>query len=128
MASTTTRTYETVYILSPTVSEDDAATIHGKIDSVIKKFKGEVMVRDDWGSRNLAYTINDFTSGRYSIINYTGDPGVVSEIERHFRILSDVIRYSTVRLEPDYDYKLVKKQITNSEEEAKKAREQRRRY
>ena len=118
-------TYETYYIMKAGMSESDVATIHQKVDNVIEKFKGKLMTRDDWGMRELAYPIDKQTNGHVSIAVYTGNPGVVEEIERHFRILEDVIRFLTVRMEDGYDYALVKKQITNSEEEVKRAREQR---
>lgn len=119
------RAYETVYILDPGISEGDATTIHEKIDSVIAKFQGKLNVRDDWGTRQMAYPINDRSTGKYCIINYTGIPGVVAEIERHFKILPNIVRYSTVLVDREYDYSKVRKQIKTGEEEYKKNREQR---
>lgn len=123
MASTASYTYETVYILKPNVSESDASVIHQKIDNVISKFQGKLVVRDDWGLKDLAYEIDDVTNGRYVVIHYTGKGGVVEEIERHFKILDDVIRFITVRVADDYDYQKSKKQLAASEEENKRQRE-----
>jgi ribosomal protein S6 len=61
--------------------------------------------------------------GRYTVVNYQGKIGVVEEIERHFRILSEVIRYITVQVAADYDYTKIKKQMALAEEEIKKNRE-----
>ncbi len=117
--------YETVYILKSGISESDSQVIHQKIDNVIEKFSGKLHLRDDWGLRELAYDINDERSGRYCLAVYDGKPGVVEEIERHFKILDDVVRFLTVRVEPDYDYLNIKKQISAAEEEARKNREYR---
>lgn len=125
MSTASVRQYETVYILQPSISENVESTIHQKIDSVISKFKGKLSLRDEWGLKEMAYSINDYKNGKYVIINYSGTPGVVAEIERHFKILDDVIRFSTVRLEDDYEYNKVKKQIGHAEEESKRIREAR---
>ncbi len=118
-------TYETYYILKPGMTEADLTAIHDKVDTVISKFQGKLVNRDNWGVRELAYPIEKQTNGNVSIAVYTGNAGVVEEIERHFRILDDVMRFLTVRVPADYDYEKVKKQITQSEEEVKHAREQR---
>lgn len=125
MSTPSSHVYETVYILKPGITESDATTIHTKIDSVVSKFEGQLRMREDMGIRELAYPIHKEGSGRYSLIVYSGKRGVVEEIERHFRILDDVIRHMTLQVAEDYDYPKVKKQILHSEEEARKAREAR---
>ena len=129
--SVATNNYETVYILRPSLSDAQANEIHQKIDGVIAKFDGQLQGRDDWGVREMAYEIDDEKSGRYLVLGYTGKAGVVEEIERHFKISSDVIRYLTIAVEADYSYDKLKKQISLAEEEQKKnreARDQRKRF
>ena len=125
MSLTTTKSYETVYILKPSLSDDDAKVIHEKVDNVIAKFKGTVKAREDWGLNQLAYLVNDQTNGRYVVVNYNGEPGVVEEIERHFKIISDVMRFLTTVTPVGYDLEKLKKQIKVAEEEAKVAKEMR---
>lgn len=124
--ATAQATYETVYVLKPNLSESESSAVNEKVDSVISKFKGKLLHRDEWGQRELAYTIRHQTTGNYVIVNYTGDAGVVEEIERHFKISGLVIRYLTALTPENYDYAKVKKQIHFAEEEMKKAREMRR--
>lgn len=123
MSKSTTNRYETVYILKSGSPEADMEQIHSKVDKVIEKYDGKVIQRDNWGLNRLAYAINDETMGLYSVVVYQGKSGVVEEIERHFKILPEVIRYLTVQVEADYDYNKVKKQISAAEEEVRKNRE-----
>ncbi len=125
MSVVTLNNYETVYILKASLSESDANTIHTKIDNVITKFEGKLLGRDDWGVREMAYEIDDERSGRYLVLGYTGKSGVVEEIERHFKISPDVLRYLTIAVDANYSYDMVKKQIALAEEEIKKNREAR---
>ena len=112
-----------MYILRPGLSDSEAQNIHQKIDNVISKFQGVLKHREDAGIKELAYEIKKERSGRYSTIVYTGKGGVVEEIERHFRISDDVIRFLTVAQSADYDFNKVKQQILAAEEELRKNRE-----
>lgn len=125
MSTATLNNYETLYVLRASLSEADANAIHQKIDNVIAKFDGKLLGRDDWGVREMAYEIDDERSGRYLILGYTGKGGVVEEIERHFKISGDVLRYLTTAVDSEYSYDKVKKQIALTEEEMKKNRESR---
>ncbi len=123
MSYPSTNHYETVYILRSSINEANAGAIHAKVDSVIEKFNGAIKSRDDWGLRELAYPIEKEGMGRYNVVVYKGDSGVVEEIERHFKISSDVIRFLTVATPVDYDYAAAKNTIALAEEEMKKIRE-----
>lgn len=123
MATQAVSAYETIYILKPSLSEADTATIHQKVDAVVGKFQGQVTLRDDWGLKEMAYAIDDEGTGRYALVQYTGAPGVVEEIERHFKISPDVMRFMTIRTEKTYDYAKITAQILHAEEEVKKAKE-----
>jgi small subunit ribosomal protein S6 len=123
MSYPSTYTYETIYILRPGIADAEAQNIHQKIDAVISKFQGTLKHREDSGIKEMAYEIQNERSGRYSTIVYTGKGGVVEEIERHFKISDDVIRFLTVAQNSDYDFAKVKQQILAAEEEQKKNRE-----
>jgi len=123
MSVSSSHNYETIYVLKPNVGEGVLSTLNQKIDNVVAKFEGKLGGRDDWGNRELAYPIDHNTNGRYCVIHYTGNKGVVEEIERHFKILDEVIRFITVAVPADYNYENVKKQIHTVEEEYKKNRE-----
>ncbi len=116
-------TYETIYVVKSSLSDSSAGTIHQKVDQVIQKFDGKVKTREDWGLKEMAYPIDKQTHGKYAVVVYTGKQGVVDEIERHFKISDDVIRFLTVSVPADYDYGKYKKQSLMFEEEARKARE-----
>lgn len=123
MSYPSSHTYETIYVVKSSLSDSLASAIHQKVDQVIQKFEGQVRSREDWGLKEMAYPIEKQTHGRYALVVYSGKGGVVEEIERHFKISDDVIRFLTVSVPEDYDYGKYKKQSLMFEEEAKKARE-----
>lgn len=119
--------YETVYIFKSDISDTSAAAINEKIDAVIGRYAGQIKARDEWGLRELSYPIDRQTMGRYNVVVYSGTSGVVEEIERHFKILPEVIRFISVKVEEDYDYSKQIKAIKDAEEELKRVREMRKR-
>ena len=81
------REYELVYVIQPDAAEERETEIHGKIDDVITSAEGaEVLVRDDWGKRKLAYEIAKFQKGHYFLVEMLGDGKFVGELERGMRL------------------------------------------
>jgi small subunit ribosomal protein S6 len=52
---------------------------------------------DEWGMRELAYRIRHEYRGFYALIEYSGEPAVVRELERQLRLSDQVLRFLTVR-------------------------------
>jgi small subunit ribosomal protein S6 len=89
------RKYETVILFDTEVSEDTRKEFLAKLSAIIVAYKGEVLKQDDWGTRRLAYTINKKVSAFYTFLFYTGDRGVVEEVERNIKIIDGVLRHMT---------------------------------
>ncbi len=91
--------YETVFILTPVLSEDDAKrTINGYLD-VLKSRGAEIVHEEPWGLKNLRYPIRKKTTGIYHVVEYTGDGKAVDALEIAFRRDENVLRYLTVKLD-----------------------------
>ena len=97
------RRYETIYILRPTLSEDEVNTTIDSANSILKNDNGEIISFDKWGLRTLAYLIQKETQGYYVYCDYATEPGNVAEMERKFRIDESVMKYMTVKLADSID-------------------------
>jgi small subunit ribosomal protein S6 len=95
--------YETIYILKPEVPEDIVRTLNEKIDGIIGRYEGHILIRDDWGKRKLAYPIQKNSKGHYLYVNYLGPSDLVLEVERNLRIEENLLRFLTVKLSEDVD-------------------------
>lgn len=89
--------YETTVVTKPSIGDDKATAIKTKIESVLKERGGELQLHEDWGSRRLAFRVQNETKGRYLYYTYTGDNTAVSEIERNLRINEDIMLHMSVR-------------------------------
>ncbi len=92
------RSYETIFVLRPTLDEDSRKAAIEKFTSIINK-AGEVESVDEWGMRKLAYEIEKLKEGYYVLVNFKATIDLPAELERNFRISDDVIRYIVVNKE-----------------------------
>ncbi len=88
--------YETMYIVDSTGSEETTAALVNKFKTLIEE-NGTIESFNEWGKRKLAYPIDDMTEGYYVLVNYTADPSFVAELERIFNITEGVMRSMTTR-------------------------------
>ncbi len=115
--------YEMVYILRPTMSDEETKAAIDKVNANVEKFGGEVLLVDKWGKRQLAYPINDYDKGYY-VLEYlrTTDRNFVKNMENFFRINEDVIRFLLFRLKPS-EVKELKEKLSKKEEPVTAAEE-----
>ena len=92
------REYETVYILRPGATPEEADRVSSRISEVLQRLEGKLVKVDNWGKRRLAYPIKKLTRGIFIYVKYVGYGDLVAEIERNLRLLDSVIRYQTVLL------------------------------
>ncbi|MCS6935516.1 MAG: 30S ribosomal protein S6 [Chitinophagales bacterium] len=91
--------YETVFILTPVLSEDDAKSIINAYVDLLKSHGAEIVHQEHWGLRNLRYPIRKKTTGIYHLIEFKGTGKAVENLEVAFRRDENVLRYLTVRLD-----------------------------
>jgi small subunit ribosomal protein S6 len=92
--------YETVFILTPILSEAQAKDAVEKFSAIITSNGGAIVHEEDWGLRKLAYPIQKKNSGFYHIIEYTStDINVVDILETEFRRDERVLRFMTIALD-----------------------------
>lgn len=95
----TSREYETVYILRPNTANDGVAEVNTKVKGIIEGLGGKILKVDNWGKRRLAYEVSKERKGIYLYWRYLATSGVVEETERNLRMLDNVIRYMTVKVD-----------------------------
>jgi small subunit ribosomal protein S6 len=95
------RTYEVMFISAPSVAEDDLNKLITQLETIITERGGKVTKVDIWGRRKLAYKIDKFDEGVYSLIYAEGSGREIAEVERRLRVTDFVIRHLTVRTDED---------------------------
>ena len=99
----TAREYETIYILRPNTPNEGVAEVNTRIKGIIEGMGGKIIKVDNWGKRRLAYEVAKERKGIYLYWQYLATPGVVEETERNLRMLDNVIRYLSVKVDENVD-------------------------
>lgn len=91
------RQYETGFVLSPGLSEEETEGFIKQMAEVIAQKKGRMVKQDVWGKRRLAYPIKRYHEGTYVFFLYEGPGDVSQELERRFKQTDSVIRFLTIK-------------------------------
>ncbi len=91
-----TNKYESIFIISPALSEDDTKALVEKFKSLIET-SAQLENIDEWGKRRLAYEISDFNEGYYVLVDFSAESTFPLELERIFRITDGIIKYMVIR-------------------------------
>jgi len=94
------RQYETGFVLSPNISEEETTQFVQQMAEIVAQKKGHMVKQDIWGKRRLAFPIKRFQEGIYVFFTYDGGGDVSAELERRFKQSDSVIRFMTVLKDP----------------------------
>lgn len=91
--------YETVFILTPVLSEAQVMEVAEKFKQVLKENSAALLHEEAMGLRQLAYPIQKKSTGHYFLVEYTGAGAAVDAVELAFRRDERVLRFLTVALD-----------------------------
>ena len=89
--------YETVFILTPVLSDVQMKETVEKFKNLLKEQGAEIVNEEDWGLRKLAYGIDKKSTGFYAFLEFKANPTVIENLEVNFRRDERVVRFLTVR-------------------------------
>ncbi|NTW84991.1 MAG: 30S ribosomal protein S6 [Holophagaceae bacterium] len=93
------RHYETIFIASPTLTDEQSDELVKLYEGIIAEQGGELLKTDKWGRKKLAYEVQKFSEGYYTLFEMNAGPTLIAELERRFRNNDAVIKYMSVRLD-----------------------------
>ncbi|MDR3682405.1 MAG: 30S ribosomal protein S6 [Geothrix sp.] len=93
------RRYETIFIASPTLTDEQSDELVKQFEGIIAEQGGELLKTDKWGRKKLAYEVQKFSEGYYTLFEMNAGPNLIAELERRFRNNDAVIKYLSVRMD-----------------------------
>lgn len=93
--------YETVIVLHPELSDEEAETAVQDIVGLLASHEAEIIRVDRGGKRRLAYTVQKQRYGYYDLIHFRSTPDALQPLERMYRLSERVLRYLTVRFDKE---------------------------
>jgi small subunit ribosomal protein S6 len=108
--------YETVFILTPVLSDDQMKEAVKKYEDYLANAGAEIVHEEHWGMRKLAYPIQKKSTGFYQLIEYKAEGNVIADVETELKRDERILRFLTVKLD--------KHAVAYNEKKRKKAQEQ----
>ncbi len=91
--------YELTVVIDGKSSVAKKKTVKANVEKLIKVSKGKIIKEDDWGTKDLAYTIDKSDSGIFFYYDLELGSEGVKNIPQKLKLEEDVIRYLLVRKE-----------------------------
>ncbi|MBD5306767.1 MAG: 30S ribosomal protein S6 [Bacteroides sp.] len=91
--------YETVFILTPVLSDEQMKEAVEKFKGILTDNGAEIVNQEEWGLKKLAYPIQKKSTGFYCLLEFKGEPTLVKKLDIAFRRDERVIRFLTFRLD-----------------------------
>ena len=91
--------YDLVVLLDANADDARRAEILGNVETAIGK-GGEVMNKQDWGPRAMAYEIRHKKDADYHLLQFHATPELLAQLDRSLRITDEVVRFRIIKLAP----------------------------
>ena len=88
--------YELLFIVSNKYTEDEVKPIVENVNKIIKDNDGVITYSEKWGKKKLAYPIEHFNYGYYSLVEFDVDGQAVEKINRQLRMSNEILRHTIV--------------------------------
>ena len=91
--------YETVFILTPVLSEDQAKETVKKFTGYLKNNGAKILHEENWGLKKLAYPIQKKSTGFYHLIEFEAEGTIIQPLETEFIRDERIMRFLNVKME-----------------------------
>ncbi len=90
--------YESVIIVNPNVDEDKLKSLENTITELVNK-DGKMDKVEELGKKKLAYEVKKNKEGIYVAFYFEGNPTLIAELERNYRIIDEIIKFIDIRVD-----------------------------
>ncbi|MDR3046926.1 MAG: 30S ribosomal protein S6 [Bacteroidales bacterium] len=91
--------YETVFIMTPVLSEEQMKETVKKFESYLLEKGAEILHQENWGLKKFEYPIEKKNTGFYHLIQFDAEPSIIKDFELQYRRDEKIMRYLTVSLD-----------------------------
>jgi small subunit ribosomal protein S6 len=93
--------YESAVIINAALDDEPIETEMSRIRETITTNGGEIREVDNWGRKRLAYMVEKSKIGYYVIFRFDAPSALISKLERYYVLNENILRYLTIKLEPE---------------------------
>ena len=115
--------YETVFIMTPVLSEEQMKETVKKFENILRDKGAEIIHQENWGLRKLEYPIAKKSSGFYQLFEFKADTSIIKDYEVQYQRDEKIMRYLTVALDKHAIAYSEKRRNLRKEKETKNQKE-----
>ena len=90
------KTYESVIIVKPQLSDTEVGQFVTKVKDLITKNNGEITSEEKLGRRKFTHEINHVRDGFYLYLKFKAEPAFVRTLEEALKLNENVLRSMTM--------------------------------
>ena len=91
--------YELALVVNAKIEDEAREAVVEKAKGYVARYGGTVTEVEEWGKKRLAFEVQKMREGFYYFIQFEADATCPAEVERHVRIMDNVMRYLVVKKE-----------------------------
>jgi small subunit ribosomal protein S6 len=112
------REYEAMIIAKPDLPEAELSKMIAKVEGIMTASGGQIIKKDSWGVRKLAYPIGKSTRGLYFVYDIAATQTDVTELDRVMKLDEGVLRSLSLKLADSVDVETRKVELQKLAEAA----------
>ena len=85
--------------MNPVLSDSQVKETVKKFEDYLVSKGAEMIWKEDWGLKKLAYPIQKKSTGFYHLIEFRAEPQVIAGLETEYRRDERIIRFLTMKME-----------------------------
>ena len=93
--------YETVFILTPVLSDVQTKEAVDKYTKILKENGATKLEVENWGLKKLAYPIQKKSTGFYYLIEFSAEGPTIEKLETAYRRDERMLRFLTFKMDKD---------------------------
>lgn len=91
--------YEMMFILTPELDEAGLEASAQRVRAALEARGAEIASLEPWGRRRMAYQVDRFRDGYYTLARFKMDPARANDLERALKLNDQVLRHLLIRLD-----------------------------
>ena len=88
-----TNTYETTIIVKPDLANDQMKSLNSSIDLFFSENEVSIGYREDWGIKNLKFSISKYSKGSFKFMRFISAPDFPKKLDNFLKFNTDCLRF-----------------------------------
>ena len=88
-----TSIYETTIIVKPDLANDQLKNLNSSIDKFFSENSVSIGYKEDWGIKNLKYSINKYTKGSFKFMRFNSSSDFPKKLDTFLKFNTDCLRF-----------------------------------